>query len=203
MNIAILGATGNVGSRLVHEALTRGHEVTGLARNPTKLPAQPHLRLVAADSHAPALLARLLAGYDAIISSLPFRTTNPDQLIEAVRRSGVARFLVVGGASTLEVAPGKLLIDTPQFPEAFRAEAEGGRALLKKLRAVSDVDWTMLCPSAIFTAGERTGVFRLGEDTLLTAADGKSWISFEDYAIAMLDEIELPAHVGTRFTVGY
>ena len=203
MKLAIIGATGNVGTRLVAEALRRGHRVTAVARDPSTLDAQDGLVPVAGDANRPEALAPLLKGHDAVVSSVAFRLSDPALLIDAVRRSGVARYLVVGGAGSLEVAPGKLLVDSPDFPAFAREEATLGRQFLDALRAVTDLDWTMLSPSALFTAGERTGVFRLGGDTLLTGADGKSWISYEDYAVALLDEVEVPKHAGRRFTVGY
>jgi putative NADH-flavin reductase len=203
MKIAIIGATGNVGQRLVDEALSRGHEVTAVARNRSTLRASEQLRWAAADARQPAELAAVLKGHDAVVSSVGFRMVEPAPLIEAVRRSGVKRYLVVGGAGSLEAAPGKLLVDSPEFPALHKAEASAGKAFLDALRAVSDLDWTMLSPSALFSPGQRTGQFRLGADALLTAADGKSWISCEDYAIALLDEIERPGHIQRRFTVGY
>ena len=203
MKIAVIGATGNVGSRIVAEALRRGHTVTAIARDPAKLAPQSGLTPVRADASDPSALAQVLAGHDAVVSSIRFTESDPQALIGAVRESGVKRYLVVGGAGSLEVAPGKLLIDTPGFPAAARAESGAGKAFLDALRAAGDLDWTFLSPSALFTAGERTGNYRLGEETLLTAADGKSWISYEDFAQALLDEIEHPAHVRRRFTVGY
>jgi putative NADH-flavin reductase len=124
-------------------------------------------------------------------------------LINAVRRSAVKRYLVVGGAGSLEVSPGLALVDSPGFPALYREESLAGKAFLEALRKVNDLDWTMLSPSAVFTAGKRTGVFRLGRDSLLTAADGNSSISFEDFAIALLNEVERPQHSRMRFTVGY
>ena len=203
MKLAIIGATGNVGTRLVAEALGRGHRVTATARDPAKLAARDGLTAVAGDAGQPAALAPLLAGHDAIVSAVAFRQSEPAKLIEAVRRSGVLRYLVVGGAGSLEVVPGKLLIDSPHFPEFAREEASRGKVFLDVLRTVDDLDWTLLSPSALFVAGERTGTFRLGGDHLLTGADGKSWITYEDYAVALLDEIEAPQHVRRRFTVGY
>src|SRR5882724_13337724 len=203
MKIAIVGATGNVGSRLVDEALSRGHRVTAIARNTASLPPHQNLVTAKADASAVESLAPALKGHDAVISAIKFHQVKPDVLIGAVRKSGVRRYLVVGGAGSLEVAPGLALVDAPGFPALYRDEALAGKALLTALRKVDDLDWTMLSPSAFFTAGQRTGVFRLGTDSLLTAADGKSWISFEDFAIAMLDEVEHPKHIRARFTVGY
>jgi putative NADH-flavin reductase len=203
MKIAIIGATGNVGSRLVDEALSRGHHVTAIARNAARLPPDANLVFSAADASDTEQLARALGGHDVVISATPFRLVKPEDLIGAVRRSGVKRYLVVGGAGSLEVAPGLALVDSPGFPALYREEALAGKAFLAALRRVDDLDWTMLSPSALFTAGTRTGTFRLGHDSLLTAANGKSWISFEDFAIAMLNEVEHPQHIRQRFTVGY
>ena len=203
MKIAIIGATGNVGRRLVNEALRRGHSVTAIARNTSALTPTPKLALVQADAHDPAALAAVVAGHDAVLSSVAFRMVAPASLIAAVRRSGVKRYLVVGGAGSLEIAPGSLLVDSPNFPAPYKEEASKGKLFLDALRDVDDLEWTMLSPSALFVAGERTGTFRLGTDSLLTASDGKSWISYEDYAAAMIDEIEQPKHVRRRFTVGY
>jgi len=203
MKIAIIGATGNVGTRLVNEALDRHHAVTAIARDPSKLARRTGLSLTLGDVTQPDLLVPLLKSHDALISALRFQGTDSQQLIELVRRSGVKRYLVVGGASSLEVAPGQLLLNTPNFPAAYKPEAAAGKAFLDTLRNVQDLDWTFLSPSAFFSAGQRTGKFRLGTDTLLVAADGKSSISYEDYAVAMLDEIEKPRHIRGRFTVGY
>jgi putative NADH-flavin reductase len=145
----------------------------------------------------------LLRGHDAVISSVHFTASDPALLIEAVRESGVKRYFIVGGAGSLEVAPGVKLIETPEFPAAYKAEAAKGGEFLELLRnSAGDLDWTFLSPSAVFVAGERTGKFRLGKDQLLTNAKGSS-ISFEDYAIAAVDELEKPAHIRERFTVGY
>jgi putative NADH-flavin reductase len=203
MKIAIIGATGNVGSRLVDEALSRGHQVTAVARNAARLPPDKNLAVSNADANNPDELASALKGHDVVISATPFREVKPDSLINAVRRSAVKRYLVVGGAGSLEVSPGLALVDSPGFPALYREESLAGKAFLEALRKVNDLDWTMLSPSAVFTAGKRTGVFRLGRDSLLTAADGNSSISFEDFAIALLNEVERPQHSRMRFTVGY
>ena len=110
---------------------------------------------------------------------------------------------MVGGAGSLEVAPGVRLVTTPGFPAQYKAEAEKGGDFLDLLRQERELNWTFLSPSALFVPGERTGRFRLGTDQLLTGADGKSWISFEDFAVALADEIDRPAHIQGRFTVGY
>src|SRR5262249_45930087 len=143
------------------------------------------------------------AGHDAAVSSVHFSASDPDKLIGAARDSKVGRYLVVGGAGSLEVAPGVRLVTTPGFPAAYKAEAEKGAAYLELLRRKKDLNWTFLSPSALFFEGPRTGEFRLGTDQLLTAADGKSSVSFADFAVALADEIERPVHLRQRFTVGY
>ncbi|HEY9511389.1 MAG TPA: NAD(P)-dependent oxidoreductase [Rhodanobacter sp.] len=203
MNIALIGVSGRVGSRLLAELLRRGHRVTGIARDTSKLASQPQLVLKNGDANQPAQLAPLLAGHDAVLSALKFATSDAAALITAVKQAGVDRLLVVGGAGSLEVAPGRALLDTPDFPAAYRHEAEAGRRFLDTLRTERTLDWTFLSPSAEFVPGERTGKFRLGGDQLLADANGRSWISMEDYAIAFVDELETPKHSRQRFTVGY
>ena len=203
MKIAVIGASGNAGSRISAELARRGHSVTAIARNPGKIARQANVTPTEGDVMDQAGLARLLTGHDAAISSVHFLASDPVKLIGAAKESKVGRYLVVGGAGSLEVAPGVRLVTTPGFPVAYKAEAEKGAAFLDLLRAEKELNWTFLSPSALFVAGERTGKFRLGTDQLLTAADGKSSISFEDFAVALADEIERPAHVRRRFTVGY
>jgi uncharacterized protein len=203
MKIAVIGASGNAGSRITTELARRGHSVTAIARHPEKIAAQANVTPTKGDVMDQAGLARLLAGHDAAISSVHFLASDPAKLIGAAKESKVGRYLVVGGAGSLEVAPGVRLVTTPGFPVAYKAEAEKGAAFLDLLRAETELNWTFLSPSALFTAGERTGKFRLGNDQLLTSADGKSSISFEDFAVALADEIERPAHIRQRFTVGY
>ena len=203
MKIAVVGASGNAGSRIVAELSRRGHHVTAIARAPDKIAALPNVTARKGDALDQAALTELLRGHDAAISSIHFLASDPAKLIGAAKASGVGRYLVVGGAGSLEVAPGVRLVMTADFPAQYKAEAEKGAAFLDLLRQENDLNWTFLSPSALFTAGERTGQFRLGTDQLLTATDGKSWISFEDFAVALADEIERPAHIRARFTVGY
>ena len=203
MKIAVVGASGNAGSRIVAELARRGHAVTAIARHPERIASQPNVTAKRGDVLDQGALTQLLAGHDAAVSSVHFLDSDPVKLIGAARDSKVGRYLVVGGAGSLEVAPGVRLVTTPGFPPAYKAEAEKGAAFLDLLRQDKQLNWTFLSPSALFTAGERTGKFRLGTDQLLTAADGKSWISFEDFAVALADEIERPAHIRGRFTVGY
>lgn len=202
MKIALIGASGNAGSQILAELSRRGHQVTAIARNPQKIAALAGVTPVEGDVYDSTNLPALLQGHDAVASAVHFTASDPQLLVDAVRKAGVKRYMVVGGAGSLEIAPGKRLLDQPDFPEAYKAEAEGGARFLDLLRSVTDLDWTFLSPSALFTHGERTGVFRLGEDQLLTNANGSS-ISFEDFAIAFVDELEQPQHVRRRFTVGY
>lgn len=203
MHVALIGATGRVGSRLATELLSRDHTVTGLALHPPANGSRPGLTFFAADATDPAALAPALKGHDAVLSATRFVSSDAHALIAAVKAAGVPRLLVVGGAGSLDVAPGQMLVTTAGFPQAFKAEAEAGARFLQVLRQEPDLDWTFLSPSADFSPGERTGTFRLGGDQLLTDAAGKSHISMEDFAIAMVDELEHPAHRRRRFTVGY
>ncbi|TWC69496.1 NAD(P)-dependent oxidoreductase [Herbaspirillum sp. SJZ099] len=203
MNIAIIGATGNVGSRILEEALRRGHSVIAIARDASKIAARANVTARSADVKDTAALAAAIQGADVVVSSGRFASFKAADLLPAVKQAGVKRIAVVGGAGSLEIAPGKALIDTPEFPAEYKPEASAGRDFLNDLRKEQDIAWTFLSPSALFVPGERTGKFRLGQDQLLVAADGKSSISYEDFAIALLDELEQPKHVRARFTVGY
>jgi putative NADH-flavin reductase len=202
MTIALIGASGNAGSRILKELSDRGHHVTALARHPDQIPGLPNVTAKQADVFDRDALAALLKGHEAVISAVHFTASDPGLLIAAVKASGVARYLVVGGAGSLEVAPGVRVIDAPDFPAAYKEEALKGAAFLDLLRQEPELDWTFLSPSALFVAGQRTGRFRLGGDQLLVSDQGSS-ISFEDFAVALVDEIEAPAHRRQRFTVGY
>lgn len=201
-HVALVGASGHAGSRILKELSDRGHQITAIARHPDRIAALPGVTAVQGDANDRAALAALLKGHDAVISAVHFTASDAATLVGAVRDAGVSRYLVVGGAGSLEVAPGEKVIDQPDFPEAYKPEASAGGVFLDYLRGVDDLEWTFLSPSAEFVPGERTGRFRLGKDELLTHAEGSS-ISFEDYAIALVDELEQPAHVRQRFTVGY
>ena len=203
MSIALIGATGFIGSRILTELVSRGHTVTAIVRNPGKVPALAGVTAVKGDILDKDGLARLLAGHEAAISSVHYLASDADALLGAVKQSGVKRYLVVGGAGSLEVAPGVKLVDTPEFPAAYLDEARKGGAYLELLKQDKTLDWTFLSPSAIIAPGERTGRFRLGLDQLLVDGNGESRISAEDYAIALVDELEKPAHSRRRFTVGY
>jgi putative NADH-flavin reductase len=204
MRVALIGASGNVGSRILTELVSRGHAVTGIARTPASIAAGPRVAAVAGDVNEPVALAKSLAGHDAVISAAPFRNTDPDVLIGAVRTSGVKRYIIVGGAATLMNAEGQRLLDTPALAKFKESpEPAGGARFLEAIRKVTDLDWTFFSPAVNFAPGPRTGKFRLGGDTVVTDPQGQSRVSMEDYAIALVDELEKPAHIRQRFTVGY
>ncbi|WP_395327085.1 NAD(P)-dependent oxidoreductase [Novosphingobium sp. BL-8H] len=202
MKIAVLGASGRAGSEIVKEAAARGHQVLAIARNPDKIAAAPGVTAKAGDAADPEALAGLIAGNDAVISALHFDVP-AETLLAAVRKAGVSRLLVTGGAASLEVAPGVRVIDDPEFPEAWKAAAMGGIAFLDALKQTTDVDWTFFSPAALIFEGPRTGSYRPGTDQLVTDSAGESKISFADYAIAMVDELEAHKHSRARFTAAY
>jgi hypothetical protein len=201
--IAIIGATGRAGSQLLEEALRRGHSVTAIARDASSLAGRTAVVAKNLDVNDAQAYAEAVAGHDVVISATHFSTVSAATTIEPVKQAGVPRLLVVGGAGSLFVAPSVRVIDTPDFPAEYKTEASAGAAFLDELKKEKNLDWTFLSPSALFVEGPRTGVFRLGLDNLLVDTNGQSSISFADFAIAMLDEIEQPAHSRQRFTVGY
>jgi uncharacterized protein len=216
MRITVFGATGNVGRRIALEALRRGHEVTGVVRDPAAVQTpDPRIRLVRGDATSAESVASVVKGSDAVVSAIsprpnqrglpaPKLVDNARALIAGLRSAGVKRVLYVGGASSLDVAPGKQLLDQPGFPEIYKAEAIEGLEALRVWRSeAAGLDWTYLSPAAEIGPGERTGKYRTTADTLLVDAEGKSFITFEDYAVAVLDELEKPQHVGQRFGVAY
>lgn len=203
MKIALIGATGQVGSQILAEALLRGHQVTAIARHAEAIDPQPGLSALALDVADGDKLAAALAGQDAVIISVKYSQVDPHPLIEAARRAGVRRVLVVGGAGSLQVAPGLDLVDAPDFPPAYKPEALAARDFLNFLRQEAVLDWSFVSPSALLQPGQRTGQFRVGADQLLVDAKGVSSISIEDLALALVDELEQPRHSRRRFTVGY
>jgi putative NADH-flavin reductase len=203
MKIALIGATGNIGAKIVNEAVERGHEVTGIARDVAGLQGRKGVTAASCDITDEDKLAGILRGHDAVIVSVKHNTCDVEHVYAACRQAGVKRVLVVGGAASLEVEPGVMLIDTPGFPEEIKVEAAPAVVALKRIREVDDLDWSFVSPSIIIAPGERTGQFRLGADELLKDANGDSRISQEDFAVAMLDEVEKPQHIRRRFTVGY
>ena len=203
MKIAIVGATGNMGTRLTKEATDRGHQVVAISRAPEKLKAA-NVTPVAANTGDEAKLADAIKGADAVILAVKFQENDIKPTFAAARKAGVNRIAVVGGAASLFNDDGVRLIDQPGFPDFIKVEAAPAAAGLEWIRSdVKDLDWVFVSPSMILGPGERTGKFRLGKDHLLTADDGKSSISYEDLAVAIIDELETPKHHRERFTVGY
>ena len=201
--IAIIGATGRAGSQLLEEALRRGHNVIAIARHADKLSARPGVTAKQVDALDATALQHAISGSDVVISAAHFSTLPASAVIGPVKKAGVKRLLVVGGAGSL-LLPGRgRVIDSEGFPAEYKAEASAGADFLETLRQEKELDWTFLSPSALFDGTERTGKFRLGTDDLLVNSDGNSSISFADFAIAMLDEVETPKHSQKRFTVGY
>jgi putative NADH-flavin reductase len=203
MKIALIGASGNVGQRVTAEATSRGHDVIAIARKVDAIAPTDKVKPVAADLTNEAQIVDALKGADVAILSVRFQGLDFEAALKAIRKSGVPRLLVVGGAASLEASPGVQLIDTEGFPDVIKVEAEPARQALNRLYKEDAIDWTFLSPSVFFGPGERTGKFRLGANSVLTAEDGKSHISYEDYAVALLDEVEQPKHSRQRFTVGY
>jgi putative NADH-flavin reductase len=211
--VALLGATGFVGSALLKEALDRGHVVTAIVPNPEKIEARDGLTAKAGDVYDTSSLATLIRGNEAIISAFNPGWKNPNlyddqvrgtaSIIAAIKKAGVKRVLWVGGAGGLEVSPGVRWGDSPDMPEFAKPGALATMNSLEQLQGEHELEWSYPSPSAELTSDQRTGKFRLGNDQLLVDATGQSKISVQDYAVAMIDELERPAHVGRRFTAGY
>lgn len=213
MKIVIIGASGKIGSRILEEALTRGHQVTAIVRHPEKITVQnPNLIVVKADVLRDNV-NELVKGHDVVISAYNPGWSNPDiyneqikgarAIIEGVKKSGIKRLLVVGGAGSLEVAPGVQHMDTMNVTEQVKGGILATRETLYMLRKENELEWTFLSPPATIADGKRTGNYRVGKDLLLKDKNGESKISTQDYAVAMLDELEHPQHVRERFTVAY
>jgi putative NADH-flavin reductase len=208
MKVVLYGATGKAGSRILSELLARGHNVTAVARRPVDLPANVHA--VNDDLSSVDRIASVIRGADAVVSAYAPPQNDTDQLvgvterqIEAVRKAGGnLRLLVVGGAASLQVSPGTTLLQSGHLPAEWVAIATSHEKVLRLLEK-SDINWTYFSPAAFFEPGARTGKFRLGTDDLITDSKGNSRISMEDYAIALVDELEKPAHQQARFTIGY
>jgi hypothetical protein len=213
MKLALLGATGFVGSALLKEALDRGHIVTAVVPHPEKLEKRENLTAKAGDVYDATSLAMLIQGNDAIISAFNPGWKDPNlyedqvrgtaSIIAAIKKAGITRVLWVGGAGGLEVKPGVRVVDSPDLPSWVKPGSLATINALDQLRKEPELEWSYLSPSAEMRPGRRTGKFRIGHDQLLVDASGKSEISVQDYAVAMIDELERPAHIRRRFMVGY
>jgi putative NADH-flavin reductase len=213
MKVALLGATGFVGSALLKEALDRGHRVTAIVRDPEKLEKHGGLIPRKGDVYDTTSLAELIEGNDALISAFNPGWKDPNlyedqvrgtkSIIAAVKQAGIKRVLWAGGAGGLDVKPGVRVVDDPALPDWVRPGSLATIDAFDQLRKEPDLEWTFLAPSAEMKPGQRTGKFRLGGDQLLVDSAGHSRISVQDFAVAMIDELERPLHLRQRFTVGY
>ncbi|MBO0652231.1 NAD(P)H-binding protein [Streptomyces triculaminicus] len=212
--IALFGATGTIGSRVLREALDRGHQVTAVVRDPAKVTEQhPNLTVTTGDVLDPASVTEAARGRDVVVSAVGggdgpghLATIEPaaKSLVEGLRALGdeAPRLVAVGGAGSLRTPDGKQVWDAEGLPEFLLQIMHAHGDALDFYRTVSDVRWTNISPAGLIEPGERTGTYRTALDDLVVDADGKSRISAEDYAVALIDEIETPKHVGERFTVG-
>jgi uncharacterized protein len=212
MKIALFGASGTIGQRILEEALARGHEVTALVRNPARLKiTDPRLSVREINVLEPASVTQAVTGHDIVISAIGPASNQGEEvvvetarsLLEGASRAEVPRLLVVGGAGSLEVAPGVRLMDTPDFPAAWKGIAQAHADALAVYQREIYLNWTYVSPAAFIESGQRTGKYRVGTDQLLADAEGKSYISAEDFAVAVLDEVEHPRFDRQRFTVAY
>lgn len=214
-NVVLIGASGFVGSAILNELLTKGHKVTAIVRNPQKINVEnPNLAVIKADVSDTNTLISACKGKDAVISAYNPGWTNPHiyeetlrnypLILDAVKQSGVKRLLCVGGAGTLFCAPGLRVVDSGVIPEAIMGGVKSlGEFYLNTLMNEKDIDWIFFSPAGTLEPGQRTGKFRLGKDDLIVDENGNSHISVEDYAVAMIDELENPKHHYERFTIGY
>lgn len=207
MKLLVIGATGRAGSRIVNEAKNRGHRVLGIGRRPKPKEWSDEVEYIQADIHNGDI--NLSEPVDAVVSAYAPPWEQPQVLVDAIetferiaKSSNAQRLVMVGGAGSLEAAPGIALVDTPQFPQEWKAISLAHRDGLTKLKE-STINWTYFSPAALFEPGERTEKFRLGEKNLISDEDGNSRISMEDYAVALLDELENPQFEGKQFTIGY
>ena len=211
MKVALIGATGFVGTPLLNELLNRGHQVTVLARDPSKLSPREGLSVVQANAQNAAQVQAAVAGHDAVLSAYNPGWTVPDlydqflagsrAITAGVKAAGVKRLLVVGGAGSLYVAPGVQLVDTPEFPAEWKAGAQAARDALNLLREEHSLDWTFLSPPILLVPGARTGQYRVGSEAPLMNGDAPGTLSVDDLAIALVDELEQARHLQKRFTV--
>ena len=213
--IALIGASGFVGSALLKESLKRGHTVTAIVRNPEKITLNdPNLQIIQGDVLSEQSITDVIKGVDVVISAYNPGWTNPNisqettaayqSIISGVKKAKIPRLLIVGGAGSLYVAPEKRVMDTGVIPESYLPAVESLANVLYDLQKnEKELDWAYFSPAGNIEPGERTGKFRLGKDQLMVDKDGKSNISVEDYAVAMLDEVDSPVHHRERFTIGY
>ena len=205
MKIAYIGASGDVGKRVVPELVSRGQQVTAISKHPDRLPTGDGITPREGDIDDPETMTGLLKGHDVVVSSVQFKKYDHEKLIAAVKASGVPRYFVCGGSGTAH-APGTTtrIMDLPSFPEAAMVSATNAARFFDRINQESELDWTFITPPPPpgFAPGTRTGRYRTGQDEMLVPEGGKPGISYEDYAIAIADEIGERKHKG-RYTVGY
>ncbi len=212
MHIALFGASGMIGQRILQEALARGHQVTALVRSPAKLTStEEYLNVKEANVLDSTSVAQAVSGHEVVVSAIGPGSDQPETavveaaraLLKGVAQAGVPRLLVVGGAGGLEVAPGVKLMDTPEFLPAWKSIAQAHVDAFAVYQKETNLNWTYLSPAALIAPGQRTGQYRTATDTLVIDEKGESRISAEDFAVAMLDEVEKPQFARQRFTVAY
>lgn len=202
MKVAALGASGRAGSEIVKELSARGHEITAISRYPDTIPQGPSVNARKGDAADPSSIVPLIEGHEAVISALTFDVT-ADKIIAALHQAGVDRLLVTGGAASLKDENDVRMIDRDDFPDMWRNGAQGGIDFFYALKEDNSLDWVFFSPAFNFVEGPRKGSFRLGKEHLIKDAEGESRISFSDYAIAMVDELEQHNHSRERFTIAY
>ncbi|WP_187263305.1 NAD(P)-dependent oxidoreductase [Pontibacter beigongshangensis] len=214
MRIAIVGASGHIGSHITKEALSRGHQVTAIVRKPENLTIENESLVVTqGDLLQPEQIATIIKGHNAVVvayspgwgpgTKYNLHVQAARDAIMAAKKAGVKRLINVGGAGSLYAAPGLQLVDGPAFPADWREGASAQRDSLEVYRQEKDLDWTFFSPAIMIGPGERTGKFRIGTENPVTDEKGESSISYDDYAVALLDELENPRFIRQRFTVGY
>lgn len=215
MKITLIGATGFIGSKTLEETLNKGYQVTAVLRDPSKLKVEhPNLKKIQGDIFDTEELAKIISGSEAVLDSYNPGWTDPNirenmingslSILNATKKAGVKRIIVMGGAGSLEVQPGVQLIDTPEFPKEYFAGADGARQILNHLRSENELEWTFLSPSAVIEPeGTKTGKYRFSKESLLVDSNGHSHISLADLVKAFVDELEERKYVKQRFTVGY
>jgi putative NADH-flavin reductase len=212
MKIAVLGAGGRIGSRIVKEALNRGHDVVAVVRHPEDYTLiHDHLKVAKGDLFNAQDVETGAFNQDAVVSTYSNTNGAPAStiaevavpLIKGLKQADVKRLIIVGGAGSLKTPSGMDLVDTPNFPEEYKSTSLAHRDALKLYQNEKELEWTYVSPSAVIEPGERTGKFRIGANQLLADVHGKSFITMEDFAVAVIDEIESPLHVREQMTVGY
>lgn len=203
LNVALIGASGKIGSKIAAELLSRGHTVTGVARNPENVLQTEGMTAATVDITQAVQAAAVLKGHDAVISAASFIPGESEKLFEAIRLSEVSRFLMIGGAASLLTESDERVVDSLELPDEWMIPIREGIRAFDLIKQEDSFDWTFFSPAVMIAPGERTGQFRLGKDHVVKDANGDSKISYDDYAIAMVDELEQGNNLKGRFTIGY